>query len=122
MGQLRETLTEGGGSVLEATVLAGLLQVFQATRDYTLEEVENPEDADWSAVLPFCKRLTDICDANFLLHEGAEKSKNLPAAVVAGVYAECGRTFALAGQLGMARDRLEKAMNVFQIVPKGEDA
>lgn len=121
---LREVLSEAheGGRASEADVLAGLLNVFKSSRDFELEEVENPEDAEWSIVLPYCRRLTDICDAHFLLHEGADKSKNLPPSVVAGVYAECGRTFALAGKLGLARDRLEKSMNVFQLVRKGDDS
>eukprot|EP00811_Abedinium_folium_P032806 NODE_5821_length_1731_cov_11.026185.p1 GENE.NODE_5821_length_1731_cov_11.026185~~NODE_5821_length_1731_cov_11.026185.p1 ORF type:complete len:441 (+),score=116.79 NODE_5821_length_1731_cov_11.026185:252-1574(+) len=121
--QIRALLRDAG-EVSEADVLAGLLKVFKASRELTLDEGEGvggTTPQDWEPLLDYCTRLTNLCDIHFLAceEESEESRQKLPAFVVATVYADAGRTFALAAQLGMARDKLEKALYVYSLVSPG---
>eukprot|EP00928_Gymnodinium_smaydae_P028505 TRINITY_DN21722_c0_g1_i1.p1 TRINITY_DN21722_c0_g1~~TRINITY_DN21722_c0_g1_i1.p1 ORF type:complete len:480 (+),score=121.74 TRINITY_DN21722_c0_g1_i1:41-1441(+) len=109
--EVREALRKASQEVSEADVLGILLRVFRAAREATMRDNDG-----WEELTEHCNMLTRICDCGFLGSEGSERQE-LPAAIVGVVYAECGRTFAVAGKLAEARDRLEKALNVFRLLP-----
>lgn len=118
--QVRAALRSSNGEASEADTLAVLLKVFRLARDDALEGY-----VSWDIPVVYCNRLTRICDENFVGATGGEPAgaSDFPASAVAAIYAECGRTLALADLLPAARDRLQKALNVFSIVPGGaEDA
>lgn len=116
--ELRSVLRRGEREAPEAEVLGALLRVFQVVRNAALD------DGDWSTAMAFCDHLTAFCDRNFTAALGGEGDArgDFPPSAVAAVYAECGRTLALAGELPRARDRLEKALNVFGVVQDDRDA
>lgn len=118
--QIRGFLLGARGSASDADTLAILLKAFRAERDGALEGYQ-----PWDNTASYCKRLTGLCDMNFVATSGSEPGEYMefPASVVAFVYAECGRTLALSGELQKAREHLSKALSVFAIVPEsGEDA
>lgn len=63
--------------------------------------------------------MCSLCDRNFLSGGGQPRPDDFPTRVVASVYAECGRSYALApGQTSAALDLLQKALNVFTLIPE----
>ena len=63
--------------------------------------------------------MCSLCDRNFLSGGGQPRPDDFPTRVVASVYAECGRSYALApGQTSAALDLLQKALNVFGLIPE----
>lgn len=120
--QARDALLRAGHEqIAAADVLAILLKAFMLIRDAALRDCDG-----WEVSIAYCDHLTSFCDKNFMQAanaEGGESEKHdLPASVVATVYAESGRTLALADKLPKARDRLEKALNVFAILPGAESS
>jgi len=115
---IRGALGRHTDEVSVADVLAVLVKVFRNSRTYALDGYE-----PWDGSLALCDRLTALCDRNFLgmAAGGPCLATDLPPAVVASIYTECGRTFALADHLPRARDRLEKAISVFGIIGDGAD-
>jgi len=113
--KVRSALLDSTGEAAgDADALGILLKVFRIARESALQG-EN----SWDLSLAYCNRLTGLCDNNFVGSSGSEtvREDDFPASIIAIVYAECGRTFALADRLPAARDRLQKAMSVFGIVP-----
>lgn len=111
--EAREALNESTDGATDADVLAVLLTVFKADRESAI----HGEDS-WERPLEYCKRMCSLCDRNFLSGGGQPRVDDFPARVVASVYAECGRTHALAGQISSARDLFQKALNVFALLPE----
>lgn len=111
--EAREALSDAMDAATDADVLAVLLTVFKADREYAIHE----EDT-WDRPLEFCQRMCSICDRNFLSAGGQPRPDDFPARVVASVYAECGRSYALAGQVPAASELLQKALNVFGLIPE----
>ncbi|CAE7641126.1 eag, partial [Symbiodinium microadriaticum] len=120
----REALREAKDEARDGDVLAILLQVFQSARSSVLDSEEDPTDYTWTEVLGYCSRLCALCDRNFLSLAGQPGPDDFPLRVVASVYAECGRTLSVAGRPAEARNRLEKALNVFRLIsePTEEEA
>jgi len=112
--KIRAALQDSTGEAGDADALGILLKVFRLARDSALQGYNS-----WDLSLAYCNRLTGLCDKNFVGSSGCEtvREGDFPASIIAIVYAECGRTFALADHLHPARDRLQKAMSVFGIVP-----
>lgn len=118
--QVRAFLLRASGSATDADTLAILLKDFRVKRDHALEGYQS-----WESIPTYCRRLTALCDKNFVATTGGEPGESLdfPASVVATVYAECGRTLALAEELQQSRAHLLKAVAVFAITPEsGEGA
>ncbi|CAE7486339.1 eag [Symbiodinium sp. CCMP2592] len=120
----REALQEAKDEARDGDVLAILLQVFQSARSSVLDSDEAPTDYTWTEVLGYCSRLCALCDRNFLSLAGQPGPDDFPLRVVASVYAECGRTLSVAGRPTEARNRLQKALNVFGLIsePTEEEA
>ncbi|CAE7542261.1 eag [Symbiodinium natans] len=120
----REALQEAKDDARDGDVVAVLLQVFQSARSSVLDSEEEPTDYSWTEVLGYCSRLCALCDRNFLSLGGQPGPDDFPARVVASIYAECGRTLAVAGHPVEARTRLQKALNVFGLIsePTEEEA
>eukprot|EP00927_Polykrikos_kofoidii_P024321 TRINITY_DN2212_c1_g1_i1.p1 TRINITY_DN2212_c1_g1~~TRINITY_DN2212_c1_g1_i1.p1 ORF type:complete len:469 (-),score=95.01 TRINITY_DN2212_c1_g1_i1:93-1499(-) len=113
--EVREALRKSKGEASVADVLGILLSVFQESRKATTKGNDS-----WDNVIAHCDNLLRLCDKSFLALSGADNDggQDLPASIVATIYAECGRTFALAGQLPNAMDKLQKSLNVFGIIPE----
>lgn len=112
--EAREALNDATDGATDADVLAVLLTVFKADREYSI----HGEDT-WDRPLEYCKRMCSLCDRNFLSGGGQPRPDDFPTRVVASVYAECGRSYALApGQTSAALDLLQKALNVFTLIPE----
>eukprot|EP00439_Symbiodinium_sp_Y106_P082295 s487_g21.t1 len=120
----REALQEAKDEARDGDVLAILLQVFQSARSSVLDSEEDPTDYTWTEVLGYCSRLCALCDRNFLSLAGQPGPDDFPLRVVASVYAECGRTLSVAGRPAEARNRLQKALNIFGLIsePTEEEA
>ncbi|CAJ1392940.1 unnamed protein product [Effrenium voratum] len=114
--EAREALKEVTDVAADADVLAVLLTVFRTDRDSAIRG-----DDSWENPLGYCKRMCALCDRNFLSGGGQPRADDFPARVVAGVYAECGRTFFVAGETSTARDQLQKALNVYEILKPGHE-
>jgi len=112
--KIRSALQDSTGEAGDADTLGILLKVFRLARESALEGY-----GSWDLPLAYCNRLTGLCDKNFVGSSGCEtvREDDFPASIIAIVYAECGRTCALADRLHAARDRLQKAMSVFGVVP-----
>lgn len=118
--EAREALDEATDLVTDSDVLAVLLTVFKADREYAI----HGEDT-WDRPLEYCKRICSLCDRNFLSGGGQPRPGDFPVRVVASVYAECGRSYALAPeQTASSLDLLQKALNVFALIaePNMEEA
>ena len=109
--ETREALNESTDGATDGDVLAVLLTVFKADRESAI----HGEDS-WDRPLEYCKRMCFLCDRNFLSAGGQPRVDDFPARVVASIYAESGRSFALAGQISSARDLLQKSLNVFLLI------
>uniref|UniRef100_A0A7S1APX0 Uncharacterized protein n=1 Tax=Noctiluca scintillans TaxID=2966 RepID=A0A7S1APX0_NOCSC len=109
----RKVLKQSGKGT-DADVLGVLFNVFRFGRAAALAGSDS-----WDTTVAYCDALTKICDRNFIRFAGGEPGEggDFPASMVATVYAECGRTLALADRLPRAKDKLEKALVVFDIVP-----
>jgi len=112
--EVRAALRSASTEASAANTIGIMLRVFRIARDSALEGYET-----WDVPVAYCRWLTSMCDQNFVGAVGGETDgrQDFPAVAVASVYAECGRTLALADQLPAARDRLQKALNVFGVMP-----
>lgn len=108
---------------VEADTLAAMLKVMKLLRESALKGYDSWENLHVPA---FCDHLTSACDKHIVSTDAFHKhtllgGQDLQYAIVAIVYAECGRTLGLADELSKARDRLEKALNVFAVLHDSAD-
>eukprot|EP00929_Paragymnodinium_shiwhaense_P106536 TRINITY_DN719_c5_g1_i1.p1 TRINITY_DN719_c5_g1~~TRINITY_DN719_c5_g1_i1.p1 ORF type:complete len:513 (-),score=163.08 TRINITY_DN719_c5_g1_i1:134-1672(-) len=119
--EIRSALNKVQGEVNEPDVLGLVLRVFRVARDAALDDY-----GDWQNIIGLCNLLTTLCDKSSMGFAGGAdnpeyvEGQDLPASMVGSIYAECGRTLAIAGsdRLKQARDRLQIALNVFGIIPE----
>lgn len=111
--EAREALNRATDLASDGDVLAVLVATFKLDREASIRG-----DDSWERPLEYCKRMCTLCDRHFLSGGGQPRPDDFPARVVGSIYAECGRTSALAGSTSKARSLLEKALNVFALIPE----
>ncbi|CAE8701848.1 unnamed protein product, partial [Polarella glacialis] len=117
--EVRAALKKASGEATDADTLAVLLRVFRSARDSALEGYDT-----WDSPVEYCGRLAQLCDRNFLGASAGDAGRiqDFPSSIVAAVYAECGRTLALASKTNEAGDKLRKSLNVFSMMSDPDEA